>query len=220
MSWKNSAFQNFKLYAITDLQSEDANIFERVDAACRGGADIIQLRSKHLPDAALLRLGARIREIAFKNQKLFFVNDRPDLALALKANGAHVGQEDLPIAVIRKLVGRRPFWIGKSTHSLEQAVAAEQEGADYIGVGPVFETPTKPGRPAVGLELVRKIRQNIKIPFVAIGGIDHNNVSQVLEAGAERIAVVRTIFGAANPYDATHKLREQIENFSAARAHD
>lgn len=218
MSWKNSAFQNFKLYAITDLKSEDSGILERVDAACRGGADIIQLRSKHLPDAALLRLGASIREIALKNQKLFFVNDRPDLALALKANGVHVGQDDLPVAVIRKLVGRRPFVIGKSTHSLEQAVAAEQEGADYIGVGPVFETPTKPGRPAVTLELVRQVRQNIKIPFVAIGGIDHNNAAQVLEAGAERIAVVRAIFGAENPYEATHKLREQIEQYSAAHA--
>ncbi len=220
MSWKSNIFQNFKLYAITDLKSEDPDILSRVEKACRGGADIIQLRSKNLPDAALFRLGTSIREITLKNQKLFLMNDRPDLALALKANGVHVGQDDLPVAVIRKLAGRRPFYIGKSTHSLEQALAAEQEGADYIGVGPVFETPTKPGRAAVGLELVRQVRQNIKIPFVAIGGIDHNNVSQVLEAGAERIAVVRAVFGAANPYDATHKLREQIENFSAAHARD
>lgn len=212
MNWKKKAFENFKLYAITDLDREDPGIFRKVEAAYRGGADIVQLRSKALTDSALYRLGLGFRKIADQYRKLFFVNDRPDLALAVGADGVHLGQDDFPIKAVRKIVARRPLFIGRSTHSLAQALAAAREGVDYIGVGPIFETPTKPDYPPVGLDLVRLVKKKIKIPFVCIGGIDRGNAAQVLSAGASRIAVVRAVFGASDVYQATKRLREVLEN--------
>jgi thiamine-phosphate pyrophosphorylase len=213
MNWKKRVFDNFRLYAITDLREEDPGIFKKVEAAYRGGADIVQLRSKTLPDGALYRVGVRLRSIADRHRKLFFVNDRPDLALAVGADGIHVGQDDLPPRVVRRLFGRKPMWLGLSTHSLSQALQAVKEPVDYIGVGPIFETPTKPAYRRVGLDLIRKVKGRLPIPFVCIGGIDSSNVKRVLGAGAERIAVVRAVFGARNVYQATRNLREAVENY-------
>ena len=220
MNWKNKVFENFKLVAVTDLKASDETALEKIEAAYRGGVDIIQLRSKTICDNALLRLGQKIRRMADRTQKLFFVNDRPDLAVAADADGVHLGQEDLPIGAARKLFARRgsPRWVGKSTHSAAQARAAEKEGADYIGVGPIFETPTKPGVQAVGLELIRVVRAAVGVPLVAIGGIDEKNIARVLEAGAARIAVVRAIFGQKDIHAASHRLREHLEKTSAPRA--
>jgi thiamine-phosphate pyrophosphorylase len=220
MNWKKQVFENFKLYAITDLKSPDPSWVEKIAAAFRGGADIVQLRSKTLSDRELYALGLQIRELANSYKKLFFVNDRLDLALAVEADGIHLGQEDLPIAAVRRICqqARYSLCIGKSTHSLEQAVAAEKEGANYVGVGPIFGTPTKPDYQPVGLGLIRKVQAAVKIPFVAIGGIDETNLASVLEAGASRIALVRAIFGAEDIYEAAKKLREQIEKQESLRA--
>jgi len=217
MTWKKSAFQNFKLYAVTNIVSEDETILRKIESAYRGGADIIQMRSKILSDHILFEIGMKIRLIADKYQKLFFVNDRLDLAMAVSADGIHIGQNDLPISVIRQVAksSGREFLIGKSTHSVEQASKAVQEGADYIGVGPIFETPTKPGRQPVGLELIEHVHQKIKIPFVAIGGINLSNVKRVLSAGAERIAVVRAIFEAEDTYERTKQLCQSIKEFDS-----
>lgn len=211
MNWKKTAFGNFKLYAITDLRAEDAEIFKKVEAAYRGGADIVQLRSKILTDGALYRVGVRFKKIAERHRKLFFLNDRPDLALAVGADGVHLGQDDLPIEGMRKILKGRDIFVGRSTHSLAQALAAVREGVDYIGVGPIFETPTKPAYPPVGTDLIRQVKRRVKIPFVCIGGIDENNLREVIEAGATRFAVVRAIFGAADVYPATANLRRIIE---------
>ena len=215
MSWKEEAFQNFKLYAVTDFSEESPEILTKAEAAYRGGVDILQLRSKSLSDQALYRLGKQIRLIADRYQKLFFVNDRPDLALAVDADGVHLGQEDLPVAWVRQLfssVGKK-LWIGKSTHSLEQGRRATEEKPDYIGVGPVFKTPTKPGYQPAGLEYVRQAAKEFTIPFVAIGGIDLKNVREVLAAGATRIAVVRAVFATSDPMEASRRLREEIESY-------
>ncbi|HXV28165.1 MAG TPA: thiamine phosphate synthase [bacterium] len=216
MNWKKRVFESFKLYAITDLNSSGQGELKKVKEAYRGGADIIQLRSKALSDRDLLVLGFKMKELANRYRKLFFVNDRLDLALALGADGLHLGQDDMPLDEARRLCRKTGthLWIGKSTHSIAQAVRAVKEGADYIGVGPVFQTPTKPGYRPVGLELVRKVREIINIPFVAIGGIQQNNINEVLESGATRIAVVRAVFHARNTYVATKKLRHQIEKRS------
>ena len=216
MSWKKRAFENFKLYAVTDLQSESVEILKKIEAAYRGGADIVQLRSKMLSDQFLLGLGLKIRKMATHYRKLFFVNDRPDLAILTFADGIHLGQEDLSIRAVRGFAQRSglPLWIGKSTHRLSQALAAVKEGADYIGVGPIFATPTKPDYPTTGPEFIRQISGRIKIPYVAIGGINETNMDEVLRAGARRVAVVRAIWGADNVYRATKELREKIENFS------
>ncbi len=244
MSWKKRAFANFKLYAVTDLQREDPAIFRKVEAAYRGGADIVQLRSKNLTDAELYRIGTKMRKLAARFRKLFFVNDRPDLALAVGADGVHVGQDDLPVSRVRKILGK-DFFIGLSTHSLRQALEAAKQEVDYIGVGPVFKTPTKPKYSPIGLDLVRKLnpltlplspqagRGNvacfpspprggegggegvaIKVPVVFIGGINHQNIGSVLDAGATRAAVVRAIFDAPDPFRAAQTLKRAIETYA------
>lgn len=221
MDWKRKIFDDFCLYAVTGFQAErsDVDLLKAIESAYRGGTDIIQLRSKVLADAALMRLGLKIKRIAERQHKLFFVNDRMDLALAIGADGAHLGQEDMPVSVARTLAKRlgRKVWIGKSTHSMAQALKAVNEGADYIGVGPVFPTPTKPEAKPVGLRLVKQIAQKIRIPWVAIGGIDFDNIRHVATAGASRVAVVRAIFSAQNPVTAARKLKETFLHSKQSR---
>ncbi len=215
MSWKEKRFADFKLYAVTDIKSEDMGLLDKVDQACRGGADIIQMRSKTLSDQALYRLGLKFKQVTEKNKKLLFVNDRFDIALSVGADGVHIGQDDLPVAVIRKILrqANAAMWIGKSTHSPEQGLAAEQEDVDYLGVGPVYATPTKAGYRPAGLAYVQFAAREFKKPFVAIGGIDAVNVSEVVMAGAQRIAAVRAIFNGDNVYENTVKIRKSIETF-------
>lgn len=212
MNWKEECLKKFRLYAITDLKGQNPKILDQIEGALRGGVDIVQLRSKVLSDRASLELGKKIREITRKWRKLFIVNDRIDLMLAMDADGVHLGQNDLPIGVARRMINNGDKIIGKSSHGLKQALQAEREGADYIGFGPIFETPTKPTYPPVGLKAIRQIMKQVKIPVVCIGGIDQKNVKKVIEAGAERIAVVRAIFAATNTYLAAHHLRRLIEH--------
>lgn len=211
MNWKSSVFKNFKLYAVTDIREEDPKVLEKVEAAYRGGADIVQLRSKALNAAALYRIGIRFRKIADRFHKLFFVNDRIDLALAVGADGVHLGQDDLPMEGVKKILKGRHLFVGRSTHSLSQALQAVEEEVDYIGVGPIFETPTKPTYHPVGLDLIREVKRRVRIPFVCIGGIDQKNIRQVIQAGATRVAVVRAIFEAPDVTQATKALRERLE---------
>lgn len=212
MNWKKKVFENFRLYVVTDLGGETPEVDAMIEAAYRGGADIVQLRSKGLSDAALYRIGTRMRKIADRYRRLFFVNDRPDLAVAVEADGVHLGQEDLPMTAVRKILQGKDLFVGRSTHSLEEALQASWEGVDYIGVGPIFETPTKPAYPAVGLDLIRQVKQRMRIPFVTIGGIDLKNIHAVLEAGALRVAVVRAIFGAPDIEEATKVLRKAVDS--------
>ena len=215
MSWKESVFRNFRLYAVTDGRKPGRSFFHAVEAAYRGGADIVQLRSKSLSDSELFAAGLVIRRIARRYHKLFFVNDRPDLALMLNADGVHLGQEDLPVKDVRRLCQRTAghLWIGKSTHSVAQIKSGETEGADYLAVGPVFETPTKPDYPPVGFELVRYAARFCRIPFVAIGGVHQKNIGEVLRAGARRVAVVRAIFASQDPYASTLQMVDRIKKF-------
>ena len=130
--------------------------------------------------------------------------------IASDADGVHLGQDDLPIQTARKLIQRNDKFIGVSTHNVEQAAQAEKAGADYIGFGPIFTTPTKPTYNPIGLNLIKAVKQKIKIPFVCIGGIDHSNVESVIRAGAERIAAVRAIFNQPNPELAARQLKQRI----------
>ena len=214
MNWKKRVFENFKLYAVTDLTDEGPVTLRKIESAFRGGADIVQLRAKVLSDAAFYRIGMKARKWADRYRKLLFVNDRPDLALAIQADGVHVGQDDLPMKAIRKALGRKKIYVGRSTHSLKQARAAEKEGSDYIGVGPIFATPTKPHYRAVGLDLIRQIRRRVRVPFVCIGGIDTLNLAAVRQAGAERVAVVRAIFRAPDVFRAARQLSQQMKEKS------
>ena len=219
MNWKNKVFENFRLNAVTDMTPQNFGAYvEKVDAAYRGGADIVQLRAKLLPDGQLLEIGRIFRRLSERYQKLFFVNDRLDIALALKADGLHLGQEDMPLAVARRLAkaSGAELKIGKSTHSLKQALQAEKEGADYLALGPLYATPTKPDYRAVGLDLIGQVRDRIRIPFVVIGGIDCNTLPLVLDAGARRVAVVRAIFSADDPEQAARRIRNEIESHETA----
>jgi len=215
MSGNRKSFKSFRIYAVSDLHQGSSGELRKIEAAYRGGADVVQLRSKTLPDAALIRLGLKIRSIATQKHRWFIVNDRVDIALATGADGVHLGQDDMPVRVARQIVRKRKheFIIGKSTHSLKQAIAAAQEGADYIGVGPVFATPTKPGVRPVGLGFVKQAAKHIRIPWVAIGGIDFSNVCEVATAGATRIAVVRAIFAEKDPEYAVRELKRQLDRF-------
>ena len=183
---------------------------EQTDAflrhALRGGVDLVQLRLKDASDNTIVTTARRHGEITRAHGVPLILNDRPDLVNDAGADGVHVGQDDTPVAQARALVGPDRI-VGLSTHSPAQIDAAAEEEVDYIGVGPVHATPTKPGRPAVGLDLVRYAAAHAATPFFAIGGIDAGNVSAVRAAGATRIAVVRAITDARDPEQAARALR-------------
>jgi thiamine-phosphate pyrophosphorylase len=192
-----------RLYFVTDAE---AGFEAALAAALRGGVDMVQLRDKHADDDALLRAAARFRALCDEHGALFWLNDRPDLAVAAHADGVHLGQDDMPVAEARERLGPEPL-IGLSTHSPEQFDAALRSEADQLSVGPVWETPTKRGRPAAGLAYVRHAAaRGGELPWFAIGGIDAGNVGEVLAAGARRIVVVRAIRDAADPEAAAREL--------------
>lgn len=176
-------------------------------AVLRGGVDIVQLRVKAAAEQEILNAGRRFAAACAAHDALFILNDRPDLVHAVDADGVHVGQDDAPVEQARADVGPDRI-VGLSTHSPEQIDAAT--GVDYIGVGPVHATPTKPGRPAVGLELVRYATAHARVPFFAIGGINPDNVELVRRAGATRVAVVRALTDGEAPERAARTLRGAI----------
>jgi thiamine-phosphate pyrophosphorylase len=194
-----------RLYLVVEAAAERV-----IGPALRGGVDMVQLRDKDADDEAVLRVAAAFRAHCDEHGALFWLNDRPDLARAAGADGVHVGQDDMPVAEARERAGAEML-IGLSTHAPEQFDAALASGADQISVGPVWETPTKQGRPATGLEYVRYAAEHGgDVPWFAIGGIDAGNVGQVVAAGARRIVVVRAIRDAADPEAAAATLRSGI----------
>lgn len=202
-------FSDVYLYVVTQPPRAGQSYADMVSAACAGGADVVQLRDKTLSSRELFRLAKDLQEICDKTGTLFILNDRVDVALAADVDGVHVGQEDLPVRVVREMMGHKKL-IGCSTHSTAQALAAVGDGADYISCGPLFATPTKPDYSPVGLTLVKEYRQLIRVPFVAIGGIDATNVAQAIAAGADRVAVVRAISGAADVEKAARSMKDLV----------
>ncbi len=182
---------------------------EFLAGALGAGVDIVQLRMKDSPDREIVSAGRRFAAIAAEHGALFILNDRPDLVEVTGADGVHVGQDDATVADARAVLGRDRL-VGLSTHSPTQVDAAAEVAVDYIGVGPVHATPTKPGRPAVGVELVRYAVVHASVPFFAIGGITPANVHAVREAGATRIAVVRALTDAPDVAYAARALRAAI----------
>jgi len=199
-----------RLYLITGDQGDEVETARIVEAALEGGATVVQLRKKTMPKGEQYAIALALRRLTRLHGALLIVNDHPDIAIAVDADGVHLGQDDLPPAVVRGLPGFHERLIGRSTHSLEQAKAAMDEGADYIAVGPVYPTPTKAGRAAVGTGLVTDVAAIADRPFVAVGGIDHENAPAVVEAGARAIAVVRAVYDAAEPAEAARRLHEMI----------
>ncbi|WP_026674723.1 thiamine phosphate synthase [Alkalihalobacterium bogoriense] len=189
--------REFTLYAITGEQFHPGRkMIDVMEEAILGGADIIQLRDKKSSKREVLQKAKELRALTKKHDVLFIVNDHIDVALAVDADGIHIGQDDLPLEEARKIVGPTKI-IGISTHAIEEAREAQQNGADYIGVGPVFETKSKEDVvDPVTTQYVTQVAQEITIPFVAIGGIKLHNVDQVLQAGATRICAISEIVGA------------------------
>ena len=207
-----------RLYLCTDARRDRGDLLDFLDAALNGGVDIVQLRDKGsagearfgpLEASAELDILAGMREIVDRHGALLAVNDRADIAVTAGADVLHLGQDDLPVAAARAVVGT-DMLIGRSTHDASQAdAAATADGVDYFCVGPCWPTPTKPGRSAPGLPLVEHVREVVR-PWFAIGGIDAARLPEVLEAGATRVVVVRAITAADDPAAAAAALRSRL----------
>src|SRR5262245_56318429 len=204
------------LYTIADtLGRSELSFVNIAEKLCAGGAKLLQLRVKELATRDFLAISQEVRAICRRFGCLLIINDRADIALAVDADGVHVGQEDLPLAAARKVVGPGKI-IGVSTHDPEQAVIAERDGADYIGFGPLFGTTTKAtGYTARGLDQLREIRQAVSLPIVAIGGVTSERVPSALAAGADAVAMISDLVLAS---DIAGKTRETLEELSHPKA--
>ena len=195
-----------RLYLCCEARPHGEDPEPLLRAALNGGVDIVQLREKQLPQREIELAAQTFRRLCDTYSALFIVNDDPDLAQACNADGVHVGQEDMAASEARAALGPEAI-VGLSTHSEEQIAASAEQPVDYISAGPIWETPTKQGRPAVGLELIRHATAHAPHPFFAIGGIDASNAAQVIDAGARRLCVVRAVRDAENPAAAAEELR-------------
>jgi thiamine-phosphate pyrophosphorylase len=199
-----------RLYLVCGASPDGRALPDLLRGAIAGGVDIFQLREKHLSDEQLVAVADAAGALCERLGALFIVNDRPSVALEAGADGVHVGQDDMPAGEAREIVGS-DLLVGLSTHSPAEIDAVDPELVDYIGVGPVHQTPTKPGRPAVGLELIRYAAANSPLPFFAIGGIDRHHLADALAAGASRVCVLRAVAHADDPERAARLLREPLD---------
>jgi len=214
MSVRAELVAGVRLYLITDAAPRAEPYETFLASVIDAGVGMVQLRDRSLTDRELVITARSFAVTCRDNGALFIVNDRADVAMLAGADGVHLGQGDARPDDVRRIVGR-DFIIGLSTHSPAQIDAAAKTSADYIGVGPIRETPTKPGRPAVGLELVRYAARAARTPFFPIGGIDETNAASVIEAGARSLSVLRSVARADDPAKAVRRLLEAMT--SAAR---
>jgi len=209
-----------RLYFVCDAARPAKQLAALLEGALRGGADLIQLRDKDADERRLLAAAPIFRAAADGHGALFLINDRPDLVGPSAADGVHVGQDDMPVAEARALAGAGAI-VGLSSHGPTQLDTAQSAAGDarpdYLSVGPVWATPTKPGRPAAGLDYVRYAAAAATLPWFAIGGIDAANLREVRDAGAKRVVVVRAIAEASDPEAAAAGLRSQLEPVGAGR---
>lgn len=206
MTSKKGLLKKSWLYVIIDRKTCANNeIILKSPLISKGGADLIQYRDKDSSRETIIKNALLLRNLLLKTRTLFIVNDYLDVAKITDSDGLHLGQGDLPIEIARKILGRDKI-IGISCHTLKQAVDAQKRGADYIGIGPIFKTPTKPAitRPA-GLKLIKQVRGKIRIPFFAIGGINEETLGKVSSCGAKRVAVCSAICKASNVRNAVKK---------------
>ena len=212
---------DYSLYLVTDRSlSKGRSTLQIVTAAVAGGATCVQLREKQCGTREFINEALALKPLLNAHNIPLIINDRLDVALAVEADGVHLGQTDMPIAMARKIAGSS-LLIGISAESLEDALEAQREGADYIGISPVFATPTKiDTAPPLGLTGVSKIRAQVDIPMVGIGGINQDNAASVIAAGADGVAVVSAIVSAADPGTAAKSLKASIEQALSQKARD
>ena len=210
---RRARLRDARLYFVADR----GGMGHALEGALAGGVDLFQLRDKDASDDELLAAAESARERCHAAGALFVLNDRPDLAAACGADGVHVGQDDVPVPRARKLVGDDAI-VGLSTHSMQQAQAGGRSGADYIAVGPVHATPTKAGRPAIGVGPLSYAASHVDVPWFAIGGIDPGTVGAVVKPGARRIVVVRAIADAQDPEATARALRSAVNGGPRGKA--
>ena len=200
----------WRLYVIIDpAATRGRDLTEVATAAIRGGADVIQLRDKLASARQFLEEAKRILAVTRAAGVPLIINDRVDVACVIEAAGVHVGQDDVSITEARAIL-RPEQLVGKSTHSLEQALVAEREGANYIGLGPIFPTPTKPNYGSLGLAVIQQVASAVRVPIICIGGIDRDTVEYVIQAGARCIAVVRAVCSAPDSEAAAKELKQKM----------
>ncbi|MBI2470987.1 MAG: thiamine phosphate synthase [Planctomycetes bacterium] len=202
-------FSDVRLYVIISSGLAKKPVLETLQEVIQGGADVVQLREKTMPDSEFLALAKEFRRITSQSKTLFIVNDRAEIVKKADADGLHIGQSDLNIYNARMIIGCDRI-LGVSTHNIVQARKAQREGADYISVGPLFPTVTKDYEPAVGLDYLKEVKREITIPFVAIGAINHENLNEVLLAGSSRVALCSAIICSDNILQATRYFKAQI----------
>lgn len=198
------------LYAVTDRGIlGERDLFSSVEEAIKGGSTVIQLREKNISTLSFHNIAKKLKEITHKYRVPLIINDRIDIALSSEADGLHIGQDDMPLEIARKIMGKDKI-IGVSVRTLEQALLAENNGADYLGVGAIYPTGSKEDATLVGLEVLKSIKENVKIPVVAIGGIKEDNCKEVIKSKADGIAVISAIFGEQDICMACKKLQRII----------
>lgn len=201
---------NYKLYLVTDRDLlKNTDICTAVEQAIQGGVTLVQLREKELSSMEFYNTALKVKKVTDKYNIPLIINDRLDIALAVDAAGVHVGQSDIPAAIARKLIGSGKI-LGVSTATVEESIEAEKNGADYVGVGAVFPTSTKLDARAVTVEMLKSIKESIKIPVVAIGGISENNVQSLRAADIDGVAVVSAILGKQDIKEASENLFKLI----------
>jgi len=197
------------LYLVTDSHAFNGrNLLNILSGSLKAGLDMVQFRDKAASDINFFKTGLRIKKL-LKGKALFIINDRVHMALALDADGVHLGPMDIPVKIARKILGKRKI-IGLSVSSLKEALNAQKQPVDYIAIGSIFKTSVKPDYKLVGLKTLKQVVKKIRIPLVAIGGVNQSNIEEVRKLGVKRIAVVRAILKTRNPYSATKKLLKKI----------
>lgn len=203
---------DYSLYLVTDRKVlGKRDLAQSIELAIQGGVTLVQLREKSLSTKEFLQLASRIKEITSRYRIPLIINDRLDIALAVDADGLHVGQDDLPMLMARELLGPNKI-IGVSASTLAEALLAQQQGADYLGVGAVFSTSTKTDAPEVSLKQLELIKRSVSIPVVAIGGISLMNLQQVMATGIDGVSVVSAILAQENIYMAAKQLQELFDS--------
>lgn len=203
---------DFKLYLITDsrLFTDYDSLFNRIEEALKAGVQAVQLREKDLGTRELLDMAHKMRELTGRYSAKLFINDRADIAIAVDADGVHLGQQSMPALAVRRIANDN-FFIGVSTHNINEAKKAEEDGADFITLGPIYETPSKLkyGKP-IGVDIIKKVKAEVSVPVFAIGGIKENKVKEIIDSGADGVALISGILGAKDIMSAAKNYIKKI----------
>ena len=210
----SEVLHRIRLYVLISSSIATKSVKETASLVIDGGADAIQLREKTISDSEFISLAGEVRDITTRSGTLLIINDRVHVAREINADGVHLGQQDMSVLAARDIIGNEKI-IGVSTHSIIQARQAQKDGADYIAIGPIYPTRTKEYEPSIGIEIIQEISSVVSIPFIAIGAITLENLDEVLQAGASRVAVCSAIIGSKDIYSSTKQYKDKLNGVQA-----